>query len=184
MKKLSLLMVLAAQPAFAASGPFFTLRNSDFVVLIAFLIFVGILLKAKVPALLGRLLDKRAVGIKSDIDEARALREEAQSILATYERKAREVQAQADAIVVGAKREAQAAADQAKLDLQHNIARRLKAAEDQIHSAESSAVKEVKDRAVSVAIAAAGEVLAAQLGARQKSGTIDAAIEEVKARLH
>lgn len=184
MKKLSLLLILAAQPALAASGPFFSLRNTDFVVLIAFVIFVAIVLWAKVPTKIGALLDKRAVGIKSDLDEARALREEAQSILATYERKAREVQAQADAIVVAAKRDAQTAADQAKADLQASITRRLKAAEDQIASAESQAVKAVKDRAVQVAVAAAGEVLSKQLTATDKAGTIDAAIAEVKARLH
>lgn len=184
MKKLSLLLILAAQPALAASGPFFSLRNTDFVVLIAFVIFVVIVLWAKVPAKLGGLLDKRADGIKSDLDEARALREEAQSILATYERKAREVQAQADAIVVAAKRDAQTAADQAKADLQTSIARRLKAAEEQIASAESQAVKAVKDRAVQVAVAAAGEVLSKQLSAADKAGTIDSAIAEVKARLH
>jgi F-type H+-transporting ATPase subunit b len=146
MKKLSLLLILAAQPALAASGPFFSLRNTDFVVTLAFLLFVAVLFYFKVPALLGGLLDKRAAGIKSDLDEARALREEAQTILSGYERKAREVQEQADQIVVAAKRDAQAAAEQAKAELKASIARRLKAAEEQIASAESHALREVKDR--------------------------------------
>jgi F-type H+-transporting ATPase subunit b len=184
MKKLSFLLILAAQPALAASGPFFSLRNTDFVVTIAFLLFVAVLLKFKVPGMLGGLLDKRAAGIRSDLEEARELREEAQSILASYERKAREVQAQADDIVVAAKRDAQAAAEQAKAELRDSIARRLKAAEDKIASAEASALKEVKDRAVTVAIAAAGEVLAKQMTAQEKAGMIDAAIAEVETRLH
>ena len=46
MKKLSLLLILAAHPALAASGPFFSLHNTDFVVLIAFLVFVAIVLWA------------------------------------------------------------------------------------------------------------------------------------------
>ncbi|PCD77966.1 F0F1 ATP synthase subunit B [Pseudothioclava arenosa] len=184
MKKLSLLLILAAQPALAASGPFFSLRNTDFVVTIAFLLFVGVLLWAKVPGMLGKLLDKRAEGIKADLEEARKLREEAQAILATYERKSREVQGQADEIVAAAKRDSRAAADQAKIDLQASIVRRLKAAEDQIASAESAAVKEVKDRAVTVAVAAAGEVLAKQMTAKDQAGMIDAAIAEVEQRLH
>ncbi|HEY0214037.1 MAG TPA: F0F1 ATP synthase subunit B [Paenirhodobacter sp.] len=184
MKKLSLLLVLAAQPAFAADGAFLSLRNTDFVVLIGFLLFVALVLKLKVPGRLTGLLDKRAAGIKSDLDEARALREEAQAILASYERKAREVQVQADAIVTAAKRDAQLAAEQAKAELEHSIARRLKSAEDQIASAEAGAIKEVKDQAVLVAIAAAGEVLAKQLSTADKSNAIDAAIAEVKAHLH
>ncbi len=184
MKKLAFLLILAAQPALAASGPFFSLRNTNFVVLIAFLLFLAVLLKVKVPALLGGLLDKRAQGIKADLEEARSLRDEAQTILASYERKARDVQAQADEIVVAAKRDAQAAAEQAKADLKASIARRLKAAEDQIASAEASALKEVKDRAVQVAVAAAGEVLAKQMSAKDKAGTIDSAIAEVETRLN
>ena len=185
MKKLAFLLILAAQPALAASeGPFLSLRNPYFVILIAFLVFIGLLFKFKVPGMIGAQLDKRAAGIKSDLEEARELREEAQSILASYERKAREVQAQADEIVVAAKRDAMAAAEQAKADLRDSIARRLKAAEDQIASAEASALKEVKDRAVQVAVAAAGEVLAKQMGAAEQAGLIDAAIAEVETRLH
>jgi F-type H+-transporting ATPase subunit b len=184
MKKLSLLLILAGQPALAATGPFFSLRNTDFVVTLAFLLFVAVVFYFKVPGLLGGLLDKRAVGIKADLDEARALREEAQTILSGYERKAREVQEQADKIVVAAKRDAQTAAEQAKAELKASIARRLKAAEEQIASAEAHALREVKDRAVSIAVAAASEVLAKQMGAKEHSGMIDAAIAEVETRLH
>ena len=106
----SLAAGLLASPAFAADGPFFSLRNTDFVVLIAFLLFVGILVYLKVPGLLMGMLDKRAEGIKTELDEARALREEAQTLLASYERKQKEVQAQADRIVAAAKEEAVAAA--------------------------------------------------------------------------
>jgi len=185
MKKLTFLLVLAASPAFAGEeGPFFSLRNPNLVVMISFLLFLGVLVYFKVPGMLVGLLDKRAAGIKSDLEEARALREEAQSILASYERKAREVQVQADEIVLAAKRDAQSAAEQAKADLQVAIARRLKAAEERIASAEASAVKEVKDRAVQVAVAAAGEVLAKQMTAKDRSGMIDAAIAEVETRLN
>ena len=83
MKKLSILLALLASPAMAASGPFFSLQNTNFVVLIAFIAFVGILIYMKVPAKLTGMLDARAATIKAELDEARALREEAKSILAT-----------------------------------------------------------------------------------------------------
>ena len=175
---------LLASPAFAASGPFFSLGNTDFVVLIAFLIYVGILVYLKVPKLLTSALDKRAEGVQAELDEARTLREEAQSILADYERKQKEVLAQSEKIVANAKEEAKAAAAQAKEDLKTSIARRLKAAEDQIASAESSAVKEVKDRAVAVAIQAASDVISKGLGAKASSGLIEDAIKDVGAKLH
>lgn len=174
----------AASPAFAASGPFFSLGNTDFVVTIAFLVFVAVLFYFKVPGMIGGALDKRAEGIQSELDEARALREEAQSLLASYERKQREVQEQADAIVAAAKEDAVLAAEQAKKDLEASIARRLAAAQDQIASAEASAIKEVRDQAISVAVAAAGEVLAKQMTAAQANKLIDAAISDVDAKLH
>ncbi len=185
MKKLSLLLpFVAAQPAFAATGPFFSLWNTNFIVTIAFIIFVGIVLYAKVPSTLGKMLDKRATNIRSDLDEARKLRDEAQAVLASYERKSREVQGQADQIVAAAKRDAEAAAEKAKEDLKVSIERRLKAADEQIASAEAQALKEVKDRAVSVAVAAAGDVLAKQLSASDRAAMIDSSLSEVEQRLN
>lgn len=186
MRKLlaSLLPLTIASPALAASGPFFSLGNTDFVVLIAFIVFIGVLIYFKVPGMIGGMLDKRADDIKSELDEARALREEAQTILASYERKQMEVQEQADRIVEAAKEEAQLAAEAAKEDLKASIARRLAAAEDQIASAEGSAVKEVRDQAVDVAIKAAREIVAGQMTAAQGNALIDAAIKDVEAKLH
>ena len=185
MRKLATLFALTtATPAFAASGPFFSLANTDFIVLLAFLLFIAVLFYFKVPNLLAGMLDKRAEGIQSELEEARALREEAQTILASYERKQKEVQEQAERIVAQAKSDAQAAADQAKEDLKTSIARRLAAAEDQIESAQASAVKEVRDQAVVIAVGAANEVIAKGMSAADGNKLIDAAIAEVDAKLH
>ena len=184
MKTLIALFALSATPALAATGPFFSLRNTDFVVMLGFLAFLGVVLYLKVPALIGGLLDKRAEGIKADLDAAKALHDEAKAVLAQYDAKKREMQEQADLIVANAKREAQAAADQAKADLKASIARRLASAEDQIASAEASAVRDVRDRAVNVAVAAAGDILAVQMDKTQKGGLVDAAIAVVEAKLH
>ena len=173
-----------ASPAFAASGPFFSLFNTNFVVLIGFVLFVAVLLWVKVPSLLGGMLDKRAEAIQAELNEAKALREEAQTLLASYERKQREVAEQSERIVAQAKAEAEAAAKQAKADLKVSIKRRLAAAEDQIASAQAGAVKEVRDQAVSVAIGAASDLIAKNLSATDANKLIDAAIGDVGAKLH
>lgn len=186
MKKLILTATAAllATPALAATGPFLSLHNTNFIVLLAFILFVAILLIAKVPSKLGALLDARAETIKAELADARALREEAQQILASYERKSKEMMEQSERIVAAAKDEAQAAAALAKEDLKLSIARRLAAAEERIASAEAGAVREVRERAVDVAIAAAAEVLAKQSTAETAAASIDAAIEQVAAKLH
>ena len=184
MKKLTVLFALAASPALANEGPFFSLHNPEFVVLIGFILFLALLAYLKVPGLIGGMLDKRAEGIKSDLNEAKALREEAQTILASYERKQKEVQEQADRIVEAAKAEAEIAATQAKEDLKASIARRLAAADEQITSAQASAVKEVRDSAIAVAVAAAEDVIAKKLTAADGNTLIEDAIKDVAAKLH
>ena len=184
MKKLTVLFALAASPALANEGPFFSLHNPEFVVLIGFILFLALVAYLKVPGLIGGMLDKRAEGIKSDLDEAKALREEAQTILASYERKQKEVQEQADRIVEAAKAEAEIAATQAKEDLKASIARRLAAADEQITSAQASAVKEVRDTAIAVAVAAAEDVIAKKLTAADGNALIEDAIKDVAAKLH
>ena len=181
---LTLSLGAVATPVFAADGPFISLHNTNFIVLLAFIAFLCVLMYFKVPSILGGMLDKRADGIRSDIDEARGLREEAQTLLASYERKQKEVQEQANRIVSAAKEEAGLAAEQAKEDLEQSITRRLAAAEDQIASAEAGAVKDVRDRAIVVAVTAAQSVIASQMTAKAAGELIDASIEEVGRKLH
>lgn len=184
MTRLSILLTLIASPALAATGPFFSLGNTNFIVMVSFLIFVGVLVYFGVPKIITGMLDKRADQIRADLDEARALREEAKTILASYERKKKEVQEQADRIVAKARDEAVAAAEQAKADLKAAIARRLASAEERIASAESAAVREVRERAVQIAVAAAGEILAKQMTPETAAASIDASIREVGTKLH
>ncbi|WP_017929186.1 F0F1 ATP synthase subunit B [Limimaricola hongkongensis] len=180
----TLALSLAAAPAMAASGPFFSLGNTDFIVLLAFLLFVGVLLYFRVPREVGKMLDKRADGIRAELDDARGLREEAQSLLASYERKQKDVQTQADRIVSNARDEANRSAEQAKVDIEKSIQRRLTAAEEQIQSAQDKAVREVRDQAVSVAVAAAREVITEKMTAQRANKMIDDSIQTVSAKLH
>lgn len=185
MRKLTaVLLSLTATPALAADGPFVSLFNTDFVVLVSFLLFVGVLIYLKVPGLLMGLLDKRADTIQGELNEAKALREEAQTLLASYERKHQEVQAQADRIVSTAKEEATRAAEAAKSDIASSIERRLAAAEEQIASAQSAAVKDVRDQAIAVSVAAAKSVVAKQMDAKGANALIEDAIATVGAKLH
>ena len=186
---LTLLAIVAASPVAAASknpfsAEFYKLSNTDFIVAISFLLFLGVLFYYKVPSLLGGLLDKRAEGIKAELDEARALREEAQAVLASYERKQLEVKEQADRIIAQAKESAVEAAEQAKLDLASSIERRVQGAQDQIASAEQRAVKQVRDEAARIAISAASEVISTKMSRAKAGSLIDDAIKTVQAKLH
>ena len=158
--------------------------NTDYVVALSLVLFIGVLIYFKVPGLVVGMLDARAEKIRAELEDARRLREEAQALLASYERKQKEVEGQAEQIVANAKAEAERAAEEAKGALETSIARRLKAAEDQIASAEASAVKEVRDRAVAVAVEASSKVIAGKMTKATGGKLIDDAIKEVGAKLH
>ena len=185
MRRLALAAALAPAPAFAATEyPFFSLHNTDFVVLLAFLVFAGVLIYFRVPQRVAGMLDGRADGIRSEIDEARALREEAQTLLASYERKSREVQAQADRIVAQAREDAREAADKAKRDLDAQVSRRIEGAQEQIAQAEAAAIREIRDRAARIAVAAAAEVIRERMDPERQERLVDDAIDTVQAKLH
>lgn len=158
--------------------------NSTFVVGISFVLFIALLAYLGVHRMLGKMLDDRADKIREELDEAKRLREEAQELHAEFERKQKDVEEQAADIVAKAKAEAEAAAAKAHEDLKVSIERRLKAADEQIALAESEAVKQVKDTAVSVAIAAAANVLGQSMDDARAKDMIDASIRDVATRLN
>ncbi len=160
------------------------LLDTNLIVLVSFVLFFAILFYFGVHKMLFQALDGRAERIRRELEEARLLREEAQATFAEFERKQKEVAAQAEDIVAHAKEEAEAAAAKAREDLEQSVARRLRAAKEQIAQAESNAVKEVRDRAVEVAVAAASRVIAERLDDTRASDLVDDAIDRVGQRIH
>lgn len=184
-KLLTLSLALAASPALAATEyGFFSLRNTDFVVLLGFLVVVGLLLWFRVPAMIAGMLDRRAEGIRRELAEARSLREEAQTLVASFEQRRREVSDQAARIVAEAREQAQLAATKAQEDAARAVQRRISSAEEQIAAAQAKAIREVKDQAASVAIAAARDVLSQQLTPADQARLVDQSIAAVGTKLH
>ncbi|MDE2790171.1 MAG: ATP F0F1 synthase subunit B [Paracoccaceae bacterium] len=171
--------ITLAGPACAASGPFFSLNNTDFVVTISFLLFVALLIWVKAPGKVAGMLDRRAEGIAAEIEEARSLRDEARALLDASEQKRRDADEQAERIITRAHEEAAAAVEQARQDLKDSIEHRVKAAEDRIASAEAAAVREVRDASINVAISAAADVIASRMSGDDADILIDRAIDSI-----
>ncbi len=180
----SLIFMTISSPSFAASGPFISLQNTDFIVLLAFVLFIAVLFYFKVHTIIANLLDKRAESIRLELSEARTLREEAQSILASFERRQKEVQEQAGRIVEAARKDAEADAASARESLTATVERRLAAAHEQIASAQAAAEREVRDKAIQMAVAAAQSVIISQMTSASSNKLIENAILEVEATLH
>ena len=129
-------------------------------VLVAFLLFVALMIYMKVPGLVARMLDERAAKIAADLAEARKLREEAQALLASYQAKRTEAEKDAASIVAQAKADAAEYAEEARRKLAETLDRRRKQAEQKIAQAEAAAIKEVRAIATDVAVAAATNLVA------------------------
>lgn len=159
------------------------LLTPQFWVAIGFLIFLGIVIRPAIRAVTGA-LDSRAERIRTSLDEARALYEEAQHVLAEYQRKQREAAREVDDIIAHARTEAERMVKEAEQKLAETMARREQLAKDKIAQAELDAVAAVHNAAVDIAIAATRRILADKMDEGQQAALIDQAINDLPNRLH
>lgn len=158
--------------------------SAEFWVLVAFVIFMAIIVYVGVPGKIAGGLDSRSAKIKAELDEARALREEAASVLADYKRKREEAEREAQTIVVRARKDAENFAADAKAKAEEFVARRTRAAEQKIAQAEGQAVAEVRAAAADAAVSAAERVLAAKAKGDLGDQLFAKGLSEVRSKLN
>jgi F-type H+-transporting ATPase subunit b len=112
------------------------------------------------------------------------LREEAKAVLAEYERKGREAETEAAAIIAGAKAEAQRLAVEAKTKMEDFVLRRTKMAEAKIAQAEAQALSDVRAAAADTAVAAAEKILAAAAKGKVAENLVAQGIEDIKKKFN
>jgi F-type H+-transporting ATPase subunit b len=159
-------------------------EDPEFWVALAFVIFVGVLVKFGVPKMALSALDARSDRIKQALDEAHRLRSEAQAVLAQYQQKRAEAEKEAQAIIVSARVEAERLAGEAKGKVEEFIARRTKMAESKIAQAEAQALADVRAAAADAAVAAAEKVLVQTTHGAAAESLIAKGIGDLKAKLN
>lgn len=159
------------------------LKDAETWVAVSFLIFVAFMLWKGLKPMLGA-LDARAAKIKQELDDAQRLREEAQKLLAEYQRKERDAEAEAEAMLAHAREEAGRLRAKAAEDLKASIARREAQALDRIAQAEAQAEADVRAEAVNLAIAATRHLLAGKLDTKEANKLVDQSIKELPGKLH
>jgi F-type H+-transporting ATPase subunit b len=158
--------------------------DASFWALVALVLFIGLLVYLKVPATITRSLDNRADRIRSELEEARRLREEASDLLAQYQRRRKEAEAEAQQIVDSARHEAELITREAKAKTEEFVARRTAMAEQKIAQAEAQAVAEVKSSAVDLAVEAAHKLIAAKATGKNAEQLVASSIAEIKSKLN
>lgn len=158
--------------------------NPEFWELVAFVLFVAILVWKGGFTALGRVLDARADKIRVEIETAQKLRQDAEALLTTYQKKHREAMNEAEAILATAREEAVRIREQATTDLAVVLKRREAQAVEKIHQAEAAAVQQVRNLAVDVAVAATETLLASSIDGKASESLIQGAIAELPGKLH
>lgn len=181
---LMLSTTVGATPAFAATGPFFSLYNTNFVVTISFLIFVGVILYLKVPQFVGRLLDKQIGEIRSQIDRAVKLRVEAEKSLEKANLESEESVKQAELIIDHAKSDAEQQISEAEVRIKEAGERRVQAAIEQMASAEKAAQNAVYGQSIELAVEMAAKEIVSKMTDSERSRLTEKAVQDIRANMH
>ena len=148
-----LIFSLSFETSYAAgSKKMFSLNNTDFVVLISFLIFVGVLIYFKVPSIIAKFLDKRSDDIKNEIEKASEILEEAKKILSSIEADHIKTIETIERMVTTAKDRARDEEEKAKKHTEELMKNKLISAEGQIKSNERKIIEEIEQRAIDLSV--------------------------------
>lgn len=175
-------MAAAAEGADGAHGAFYT--DTSFWVGLSFLIFVGFIVWKGAHRAIGSALDARADKIKTQLDEARSLREEAQALLAKYQRQQRSAEDEANNIINQAEEDAKIMMKEAEARINDMIERRTELAEQKIAQMEAQAMADVKAATARIAIEAARQIIAKEMDGAKGDKAIDSSIKSLDKLVH
>ena len=148
-------------------------QNAHFWIFIALLVLIGVLVRAKAPAIVAKALDAAGAKVQAQLDEAKRLRDEAAALLADLKRQREDNERAAAQLLKNAREDAERLRQEAAAKLEEDIARREAMAERKIATAEAQAAADVRAAAVDMAAQAAEAVLAARVGKAKSDPLVD-----------
>ena len=153
-------------------------------VAIAFVILMGLFAYLGVHRTVLKALDNRSARIKSELDDARRLKDEAAKVLAEYKARRASAEKEAADIIASARTEAERIAAEAKTKMEDFVARRTKTAESKIALAEAQAIADVRSAAADAAVAAASSILTQSVKGSVADDLLTKGIAEVRQKLN
>lgn len=161
----------------------FDIYEPKFWVSAAFVLFVSLSCK-KIAELLFSVLDKRTAKIKSELDAARSLRLEAEETLTLYKQKQAEFSKEAENILAKARADSETNNTQAQAELKTALDARLKSALEKIAQEEATAIADVRNYIVGVALNTARAIIAEQMTNLPQEELIKLAISDIEQKIH
>jgi len=157
--------------------------DATFFVAVSFFLFVGFVIWIGLPRSILNSLDERSLQIKKELDEARKLHEEAQSLLAKEKRKLEKCDTEVQEILKRASEQALLLSENSKKLLEEEVIRKQKQADLKITQARDEAIREVRSKATDLSVLIAKEYLRENINDQISSDIIDKSIEELKSKL-
>jgi len=164
----------------AGSKKLISLDNTDFVVLISFLIFVGVLVYFRVPSIVGAFLDKRSHDIQNEIEKAGEILEEAKKILSSIEADHIRTSESIGQMVESAKARAGDDEEKAKRNIEELMKNKLISAEGQVMSNERKILEEIEGRAIDLSIEKVRMKLSKSFSSSDYDSQFDASIQSIE----
>ena len=160
------------------------LKETDFWEWLGLLAVIAIFLYQRVPAFIAKALDRRAEGIAKELESVKRLREEAETVLITYRERADSAEKEASAILSETRAETERFTAEARAQMQAQIDRCARQAQERIAQAEANAMAEIRALAADAATAAAQKLIAARLGEDKTAALITQSINELPSKLN
>lgn len=154
----------------------FDLQNAEFWVLMALVVFFGVLTYLGVPKLALSAIDGKRKSIQQELDEAARIRADAQALLEQIKQKRLETERQANEMLANAEAEARRFEQEARERLEESLRRREELAERKIAQAEAKAAADVRAAAVDAAAALAEQALQGRLKGKRSDPLVDKAL--------
>jgi F-type H+-transporting ATPase subunit b len=149
----------------------------------SFITFVLLAYK-KIAAFACKALDDRSARIAHELEQAARLRKEAEEVLAQYKQKQQEYLKEAESILDAARKDAEKMREYAENELKASLDARMKQAIDRIAQEENTAVGDVRDHVVDIALAAARSIIADHVGSMSQEELIKLALADIERKVH
>lgn len=165
-------------------NPLDLLKETDFWEWLGLIAVLAIFLYRRVPAMIAAALDRRAQAIANELESVHRLRTEAETVLVTYRERARGAASEAATIVSETRAETERFSAEARAQMNAQIERRARQAQERIAQAEANAMAEIRTLAANAAVDAARKIIAARLGEQKATSLISDSIADVPSRLN
>ena len=157
--------------------------DATFWVTISFFIFLGILVYFKIPQKIKVVLEQNISNIKSQINEAEKLKEDAKNILIEHEKKISDSRNVVKEMMNKANEEAEKNVIKTNEEFHNVMENRKKNVEERIRQLKSQAIKDIKNASVKIAIESVEKLVKNSLDKSKLDKIYSSSLEETKLAL-